>query len=99
MELPEISRSAGRAFRWVRMLKHGGILKMMQFLAVNAVFVVIFIAMAAHPVKSLAAWAAFIALWCAADIYFANGIHLKWWQWAGLIGILAVIDLTVIRFA
>ena len=68
---------------------------LVRFILVNVVFVAIFIALAVYG-TSLWGWAAFVAVWCIADYYFAHGVALTWKHWALLLAILTVIDVVVL---
>ena len=56
------------------------------------------IIMSIYQVNAWWIWIIYIALWTAADYYFAKEVHLKWWHWAFIIALLSVIDIMVLQY-
>ena len=69
---------------------------MKVFLIVNAVLIAACVWLIILQPSGLV-WTAFIAAWCAADLWFAKDIHLSWWHWALVIAVFIAIDLIALR--
>lgn len=69
---------------------------MKLFLAVNVAFVAVFVGLAIYQ-PPIWGWLVFIGTWCLADYILARDIHLAWWHWVLLVGILAIVDVVVLR--
>lgn len=69
---------------------------MTKFLITNALFVLGMIILMMQQIQDWRIWTLYIAIWCIADYYFADGVHLKWWHWALIIVGLSVLDLAII---
>ena len=72
---------------------------MRNFILLNLLFLVVFVAMAVSQVKSWPAWIAFIIAWFAVDGYTCRDLHLGWWQWAALLLTVALVDILVLYLA